>query len=203
MAENIWEENKGENNKRGDEKRRYFDKKTISSFLVGLAVGILAVVLWMVAGPQEANAPIEEADNTQIDSGTAGSQGNAGATNPSPIGAQFNSNSNEGQAAGNVIVVADQRAGALVLVDRVSLSTSGWVAIHEDNAGTLGNILGAARFSEGEHAGSVTLLRETKANREYHAVLYVDDGDEVFDFREDTLLEAQPGVPLVTTFETF
>lgn len=165
----------------------YFDKKVIAAFVLGLFVGVAASALWVLVQGDRSNPNDENEAKTEE---VTAQEKEEITSETAPI-------------SGNTLSVADQLAGNTVIVDRVSISSAGWVAVHEDVDGALGNILGAARFPEGEHDGIVPLLRETVAGEKYHAVLYFDNGDREFNFNEDTLLEAQPGVPLVTTFETF
>lgn len=91
------------------------------------------------------------------------------------------------RAAGtNTIVVANQPAGDAVVVSLLSLEKSGWIAIHEDRDGALGNILGARRFNEGQYvAETVKLLRGTVGGATYHAVLHLDDGDSNFNYKTE------------------
>jgi len=91
------------------------------------------------------------------------------------------------------IVVKDQIAGLRVVIDSITLEGSGWVAVHEDVDGELGNILGAQRFDAGTYKGLVDLLRNTVEGGVYHAVLYSDDGDSVFDHKKDSLITDENG----------
>lgn len=83
--------------------------------------------------------------------------------------------------------VADQKAGLAVNVSDITLEKDTWIAIREDNGnGELGNILGASLFfNETKGSADVALVRTTEANKNYYAVLYIDDGDKVFDFKKD------------------
>jgi hypothetical protein len=100
------------------------------------------------------------------------------------------------------VIVSDQNAGLLVLLDKVSLEGSGWVAIHEDNNGVLGNILGAQLFDAGIATnGTVSLLRTTEPGKTYYAVVYTDDGDRMFDRTKDVRL-SKDGKEVLTTFKT-
>lgn len=103
----------------------------------------------------------------------------------------------------NFIEVKDQAAGINVFITRVGLTHTGWVAIHEDRDGDLGNILGAKLFETGVSQGSVPLLRETATKKTYYAVLYADDGDHVFNFKKDPVLAETAGQPILFAFDTF
>jgi len=98
------------------------------------------------------------------------------------------------------IVVKDQIAGLRVVIDSITLEGSGWVAVHEDVDGELGNILGAQRFDAGTYKGLVDLLRNTVEGGVYHAVLYSDDGDKVFDHKKDFLLTDENGNTIESEF---
>ena len=91
-------------------------------------------------------------------------------------------------AESDLVNVKDQIAGKEVFISRVEFKKAGWVAIQEDSDGQAGNILGAARFDAGVYQGTVKLLRATEAGMRYHATLWYDDGDDVFDHTKDTLL---------------
>jgi hypothetical protein len=82
--------------------------------------------------------------------------------------------------------VAEQTAGNEVYVAAVALSHPGWVAVREEHNGEGGAILGAQWFPEGEHEGTVELLRGTTVGQRYHAYLFLDDGDKQFDAKKDT-----------------
>jgi len=83
----------------------------------------------------------------------------------------------------------------------VMLEKDGWVAIHEDNGGKPGKILGAQLFSAGKHdAGTVDLLRATTAGGVYYAMLHVDDGDHAFDALKDMPVSGADGNPVMAKF---
>lgn len=88
----------------------------------------------------------------------------------------------------NTISVFDQQAGLEVIIEKVILDQSGWVAIHEDADGVPGTILGAQLFGAGEHAGVVELLRGTEEGKLYYAMIHYEDGDRAFNIRKDTPL---------------
>ncbi|MEK7505362.1 MAG: hypothetical protein AAB597_00490 [Patescibacteria group bacterium] len=94
-----------------------------------------------------------------------------------------------GSAISSAVVVNDQQAGMVVEATMVTFTTPGWLVVHEDNAGALGNALGAARFDKGVFLGEVPLLRATVVGKTYHAVLYVDDGDKQFDLKKDVMMK--------------
>lgn len=100
----------------------------------------------------------------------------------------------------DTVEVRAQKAGDTVHLDKVVVTNSGWVAIHEATAGgELGGILGAARYDTGIWQGEVVLLRNTSAGKYYSAVVYHDDGDKEFDFKKDMIV-MRDGAPVMTLF---
>ncbi|MDO8492536.1 MAG: hypothetical protein Q7S34_02785 [bacterium] len=101
----------------------------------------------------------------------------------------------------NAIATNDQLAGDTAEVTMITLSVPGWVAIHEDKNGLLGNILGAGRFDPGIHLGEIELLRGTVSGGTYHAVLYQDNGDRQFDSSTDAPIKNAEGRIIEATFK--
>ncbi len=107
------------------------------------------------------------------------------------------------RTANNIISVGDQTSGLRVMVDAVIFEKDGWVAIYEDSGGAPGNILGAQRFTEGEHKnGSVDLLRSTMPETYYYAILHNEDGDRAFNMRIDTPIIGIDGKRIMSMFKT-
>lgn len=106
------------------------------------------------------------------------------------------------QASNETITVNTQPAGGTVVVEEVTLSESGWVAIREQRGGVMGNILGAKRIQNPGTISrvSVELLRPTIAGETYAVVIYRDDGDSSFDFNFDSLV-VRGSEPVSATFE--
>ena len=89
------------------------------------------------------------------------------------------------EASGEAVEVADQPAGMTVAVASAKLAEMGWVAVRDNG----GRTLGAARLDAGAHAGIVVeLLRGTLAGERYQVLIYIDDGDRVFDLYKDSLV---------------
>ncbi|HEY4514933.1 MAG TPA: hypothetical protein VJJ22_02120 [Candidatus Paceibacterota bacterium] len=98
------------------------------------------------------------------------------------------------------VMVANQSAGGMVKIDKVSLTSDGWVVIHEDRDGKPGNALGAQRFDKGTYTGGqVELARSTVAGGKYYAMLHMDDGDKMFDLKTDTPT-MEDGAVIMTSF---
>jgi len=88
------------------------------------------------------------------------------------------------------IEVADQAAGMSVMVNEATLVQVGWIAVRDSN----GRTLGAGRFEAGTHSNvEVPLLRATLTGQSYQVLIYVDDGDRVFDLHSDILVTRSDG----------
>lgn len=103
----------------------------------------------------------------------------------------------------NIVLVKDQSAGGSVFVSRVEVESSGWVAIHEDAGGQMGNVLGARRFDPGVHQGTVELLRGTEKGKMYYATLRRDNGDKEFGLDSDTPFKNNAGEIVFMRFEVY
>lgn len=104
---------------------------------------------------------------------------------------------------GDAVVVNDQPAGPIVEVTMLTLSEPGWVAVYEDNNGTPGNVLGAARFEEGIHLGEISLLRSTEPGKTYYLILHADTNNREFDLKKNPLVVDANGTSIRSTFRTF
>lgn len=102
----------------------------------------------------------------------------------------------------NSIIVNNQLAGDRVLLENITLSQSGWAAVHEDINGDLGNVLGAQRFNAGSNSGYVELLRNTETGNLYYIILYKDNGDGKFDLKTDTAFVNDFEEVILETFKT-
>lgn len=98
------------------------------------------------------------------------------------------------------VSVSNQSAGITVSVDSVTLAASSWVAIHENEGGQPGNILGAQRFDAGEHTGTVDLLRGTVPGGLYFAMIHRDNGDGAFSPASDVPVSGSDGNIIMATF---
>ncbi len=106
-------------------------------------------------------------------------------------------------ASSDIAQAENQVAGKSVIVSKVKLSATSWVAVHEDRAGELGNVLGARRFAQGEYQNSlVPLLRGTTSGQKYYVGIYKENGDGKFDRKTDTLLHGEDGEMIGSTFVT-
>ncbi|MBI2109257.1 MAG: hypothetical protein HYT93_03725 [Parcubacteria group bacterium] len=173
---------------------QYFNMKTIFSFVLGIIVGVLFAVPLVERGKFGTDffASVFDAEEENI----------------LPLNEKKSrilverGGSTAVVSGDNSLVVEDQRPGFSVIMSMVSLSESGWVAVHEEtNEGTMGNILGARRFAEGKYFGStVELLRATESGSAYYVVLHSDDGDSIFDFTIEAPARDHSGALIVERF---
>lgn len=104
-------------------------------------------------------------------------------------------------AGKNAIDIADQPAGMVVTVALTVLNEQGWVAIHEDEGGEPGRILGATLVFAGERNNvAVELLRATEKGKTYYAMLHTDDGDKAFDNKKDLAIKDSTGSVIMMKF---
>ena len=157
------------------ERESFFSMKVIVTFIVGIIIGFFGA--WLPMRNTAAPVVVENVD-TEIE---------AGASDVTLSGE-------------NAILVRDQQAGVMVNVELVTLENTGWVVIHEDNNGLLGNALGAQLFLAGVNSGIVELLRGMEAGKTYHAAIRQDDGDNAFDLTKDLLLSDGKGDPVEVMF---
>lgn len=151
-------------------------------FFAGLVVGIGGMLLWYGKLPERplTSAGVVEENS---DEATPESQKNGEVSHTDSIS------------------VFDQPPGSVVQIG-AKLNAPTWVVIHEDVAGAMGNALGAAWFIGGEVNSSVPLLRGTEGNQKYHAVLYRDNGNKIFELKTDTLLRNGSNTIIRATFTT-
>ncbi|MDO8556981.1 MAG: hypothetical protein Q7R98_00770 [Candidatus Jorgensenbacteria bacterium] len=103
-------------------------------------------------------------------------------------------------SGGNTIVVDNQSAGDSVVIQSVSFENPGWVAIHEERDGVVGNTLGAGWFPAGTSSGVIELLRGTVSGGTYYAVLHGDNGDKLYNYTTDKPITDASGSAIMTKF---
>lgn len=148
-----------------------------NQIIVGVGIVILFIGAWYV-GRMQTKGPAGSAASSSMaaDSGsvadTASRTKDTGITPSTAI-------TNES------VTVVDQPAGGVVKITSVTLAQLGWVAVRDSN----GRVLGAGRFEAGTSKNVVVeLLRNTVARQKYQVLLYVDDGDKLFDLHKDSLV---------------
>lgn len=100
----------------------------------------------------------------------------------------------------NRIVMSDQYPGNVVYLSSVQLAAPGWVAIHKDNAGVPGAIIGTAYVAAGINPVKVTLTTPTIDGGTYYAMLHSDNGDKKFDEIKDPALKDSRGNIIMKIF---
>lgn len=153
--------------------------------VIGMGVAILLVGGWWVMTQNQAKSEAVGGNGEQVSTSTGST---ATDTSDTTDIAPSSSVTEDGEA----VAVPDQPAGSFVSVGPVTLSKMGWVAIKDEK----GWILGAGRLDAGMTENiQVPLLRNTESGSRYQVLLYIDDGDKVFDFHKDMLvMNADGGV---------
>ncbi len=100
----------------------------------------------------------------------------------------------------NRIVMVDQYPGNVVYLSSVQFAAPGWIAIHKDNKGTPGDIIGSAYFDKGISPGKITLTQPTVEGGTYYAMMHTDDGDKKFDASKDAPLKDANGNVIMKVF---
>ncbi len=117
-----------------------------------------------------------------------------------PVTDDMTSSTTTQTGAVNRIVMSDQYPGNVVYLSSVQLAAPGYVAIHKDNAGQPGAVIGYARFDAGINPGKVTLTAPTVEGGTYYAMLHSDDGDGKFDEVKDAALKDSRGNVIMQIF---
>ncbi len=169
--------------------------KLVVSFLVGAVVGALGV--WISSGDDKEVS--QEAEKTALEDSKTPESTDDTTTN-TVLGA-ISRKEPVSVSGTNAIATLDQGAGDTAEVTMITLSVPGWVAIHEDRAGILGNILGARRFEPGIHLGEVELLRPMVSGGTYRAVLYQDLSERGFNSAEDAPIKDADGKIIEASFK--
>lgn len=100
----------------------------------------------------------------------------------------------------NRVVMSDQYPGNVVYLSSVQFENPGWVAIHKDNAGQPGAIIGYAYFDKGINPGRVTLSEPMIEGGLYYAMMHSDNGDKAFDATKDLPLRDGNGNIIMKPF---
>lgn len=144
-----------------------------------VVVVVLTVGWWLFTKPS--GDSMTGGTNTQTNTQTnTGANTGSSATDTRPT-AQVNT--------GEEVHADDQPAGDRVVVVNAKISRSSWLAVRDDM-----RIYGARRVDPAGGGQSfndvvVELLRNTETGKTYTVVVYVDDGDKVFDFKKDALVD--------------
>lgn len=144
-----------------------------------LSVGIVVVVLVMIVFAFVRNRL---------------SVGKFSAANPTPTPVAVEENK-------ETISVNKHTPAASAVIDAVNLANPGFVAIHENQNGAPGPILGISELlPKGAHENIViSLSRKTVSGEELFAKVYADNGDAKFDSSDQEVKETN-GNPLTAQF---
>lgn len=170
--------------------------KTIVNFIGGFLIGLVVVWLWQTYAAQ---SPRDVESQNSAPNGLVAEDSTENISGEDAIANE----SVETTPESTRISVNDQPAGERVTVASVTLERDGWVVVHEENNGFIGNALGAARLDAGTHANIfIPTLRTTLANGRYWIVLYSDNGDRQFNLRDDFPLRDSNNNPVTASFQT-
>lgn len=86
------------------------------------------------------------------------------------------------------LTVSDQVLGTdgLLVIDTVTAAAEGWVAVHRDDEGRAGEMLGLSPVTTGETNDVTVHVNWREVTRQLHAVLYADGGEPGFVTGEDS-----------------
>lgn len=100
----------------------------------------------------------------------------------------------------NLIEVKDQKPGDEVMIDDVSIEKNGYVVVHEDDNGRVGEIVGRSDLLNAGETVSVALKMKMHADLSHWAMLHVDNGDSVFNEKQDLPLKDENGDFIMKSF---
>lgn len=170
--------------------------------IIGVLVLVVLVGGWLVISRQGAMSSDKGAATSIATNGSSSAADDADTdlTPAADTGSSADvssSGSNSQTWGGEAVSAVDQSAGLSVMVASATLTERGWVAVQDSK----GWILGAARLEAGAHSDvEVPLLRATEAGESYKVLVYVDDGDNIFDLHKDVMVMGEGGVAFSATF---
>lgn len=179
-------------------------KKTVVIAAIAVILGGLGGYKLGFLTFREANAP-DRMDDQKIEEGVMNLQKSTSGTSmkegKSMVEISAPSQTGSITGGGMIMVVSPQAPGKNVVVAKVSMTISGWVAIHEETSGKPARILGARRFDKGVYSDvNVELLRATESGKIYYAMLHADDGDRAFDVKKDMPIKDSSGSLVMVKF---
>jgi len=101
----------------------------------------------------------------------------------------------------NAIVVKDQKPGDEAMIDDVSIEAKGYVVVHEDDNGKAGKIVGMSGLLNAGETRSVPVKMKIHAGLSHWAMLHIDNGDGVFDAKQDLPLKDENGEFVMKSFK--
>jgi hypothetical protein len=185
--------------------------KIIIAFVLGFVFGFAVSQTFLSERPaaggdaegERAGEASDEATGGLQEGGEAGFDFSSGSGADVDVLGEFGSGATVGErvSGSSAIAIESQTAGLVALVKHLVLDERSWIAIHEDERGRPGRILGAARFAAGTHTDvSVELIRPTESGGVYYGMIHRDDGDDSFDSKTDLHLADESGSPIMVRF---
>lgn len=166
-------------------------------FVGGIVLGALAV--WGFAA-LDTDGVLTTGTQTNVNA-PGGNQGARTSTSPGADAVSVSSPA-LGPRGESTLTIGDQGSGGQVFIGGTPTDFSGWVAVYEDENGSLGRALGATRFGPDRTPNIVPLLRETVPGQTYYGVIHRDDGDRMFSLGSDPHVRDVSGRLLFITFTT-
>ncbi len=169
-------------------------------FIIGLIVGCLVTWVWIGMRASKSETPASGGSPSL----STGSTTAAGTSSSSAGGAQTGvASSGIGSTAASndtITVPTPQNAGTSVEVSSISASDTVWAVVYEDINGSVGNALGAARFTTARTSGSIELIRTTLPNLTYFVGLTEDTPDHTFSIKTNKPILDANGNQIMTQF---
>lgn len=178
------------------------EEKSYTGTYIGIFVGgiiIGALIGWAITSSHNGggSTSTSTASSTMMMATSSASATNTGSTSA-------NLSDSTADTSGAFAVNSPQVAGFAVAVSNVMVSQPTWVVVYEDNAGKVGNALGAELFlpqSEGTaQDGTVQLLRATLPGQNYFAGEALDNGDKTFSLTNDKPVVNAEGNQILVLF---
>jgi hypothetical protein len=101
----------------------------------------------------------------------------------------------------NALNVQNQTSGKAAMIKSVFMEKQGFVVIHEDNGGMLGNIVGSSNLLNAGETKSVSITMNLHAGLSHWAALHLDNGDGVFDAKQDPPVKDENGEIIMKIFK--
>lgn len=172
--------------------------KIISSFIGGFIIGLIIIFGWNTYSNNRVSKPTAE---TTVPSSIIAEVADSTMITEENLEDSITNTTIDTAVFSDYIHVSDQVADETVAVALVTLETNGWVVVHEEQNGFIGNALGAKRKDAGTYTGvTIPLLRSTTAGARYWIVLYSDNDDRQFNLTDDFPLRDSAENPITSHF---
>ncbi|MFH1325971.1 MAG: hypothetical protein ABIH48_00695 [Candidatus Falkowbacteria bacterium] len=101
------------------------------------------------------------------------------------------------------VQIGDQEAGNNIKIDSLTFPQDGWLVIYTNENDQPKHIVSAYRFGEGTVENfDMGLITNLESATKYHAVIFSDNGDKVFNYTEDQRILGEGGKVMSVSFET-